>query len=367
MIKKHKRTRKGWMRRTSRVYLNNLNKDKTKSLISFLNGYTQALNYAVARTWSDHVRENRMSINLASKEFTDALRTRFNTTARLSQCISKQAKEMCLSQKEKNKHDRRMPRMTRHVANLDSRLVTISEFDGSFDFCMKLSSGAPKMIVPFNKTVHLNKFLSRGWLLSKSVRLGYNERGLFADLILEKEKPPMRTEGTVLGIDRGFNTMLATSDGQFIGKELKEQIKKGGKRRKSWHHYIETEALRYLKQLKLTNVKTISIENLKNVKKDKRGKFSRKVNRLLSFWLYAKVGERLRQLCEETGIRLEFKSPWKTSQRCAVCGNIGKRNRNGEKFLCLNCGHADNADHNASKNLELLGLAGVYSLRSLKS
>jgi hypothetical protein len=57
----------------------------------------------------------------------------------------------------------------------------------------------------------------------------------------------MKEEGKVIGIDRGFNIMLATSDGQFIGEELKETIKRGGKRRKSWHHFIETEAYRYLK------------------------------------------------------------------------------------------------------------------------
>jgi len=158
--------------------------------------------------------------------------------------------------------------------------------------------------------------------------------------------------------------MLVTSDEQFIGEELKEEIKKGG-RRKSWHHYIETEANRYLKQLNLDGVKLISSENLKHVKRGKRGKFSRKVNRLLSFWLYAKVGERLKQICEEKGVRISLKNPWKTSQRCAVCGNIDRRNRRGKRFFCLSCGYETDADYNASKNLEALGLAGVYSLRSL--
>ena len=56
---------------------------------------------------------------------------------------------------------------------------------------------------------------------------------------------------------------------------LKEEIKKGGRRRKSWHHYIETEANRYLKQLNLDGIKLISLESLKHVKRGKRGKFSR--------------------------------------------------------------------------------------------
>src|SRR5262249_51882357 len=43
------------------------------------------------------------------------------------------------------------------------------------------------------------------------------------------------------------------------------------------------------------------------------------------------------------------------------------RNRRGEGFRCVGCGHEDDADHNAAMNLEYLGLAGVYSLRLLSS
>ena len=161
--------------------------------------------------------------------------------------------------------------------------------------------------------------------------------------------------------------MLYTSDGQKIGTELKPQIKSAGKRRKSYHHYIETEENRLLKKLNLNGVNTVVSENLKYIKMNKRGKFSREGNRLLSYWHYAKVGNRLAQICEELGVSEELKSPYKTSQRCPDCGNIDRRNRRGERFLCLSCGHTDNADHVGAKNLEFLGLAGVYSLRSLTS
>ena len=38
------------------------------------------------------------------------------------------------------------------------------------------------------------------------------------------------------------------------------------------------------------------------------------------------------------------------SQKCSVCGHVHKKNRKGEAFLCLNCGHTDNADKNAAIN-----------------
>lgn len=366
MIKRYKRTHSGWMRRTSRIYIPDLNDVKVTQIKEFLQMYNRGVDYSVHKLWSDN-SEDKFSSKLPDKSFTDRISERFNITKRLAQCVAKQSKEIVKSQSELSPRHQRMPRFQAHLANLDSRFVSIEEFDGHFEMCIKTSSGVPKLVIPFNWTKHSNKFRNDNWTLSKSIRLGYDINGVFVDIILEKIKPPPRTKGKIIGIDRGFNTMLYASDKQQIGgKEFKERIKRGGKRRKSFHHYVETETNRLLKTLNLDGVKTIVLENLKNVKSNKRGKFPRNTNRLLSFWHYAKVGNRLKQLCEELGIRIELKSPWKTSQRCSDCGNIDRRNRRGEKFLCLKCGFAANADYNASRNLEQLGLAGVYSLRLLK-
>ncbi len=56
-----------------------------------------------------------------------------------------------------------------------------------------------------------------------------------------------------------------------------------------------------------------------------------------------------------------------TGRSSPECGNIDRINRRVERFLCLGCGHVANADYNASMNLETLGLAGVYSPRSLQT
>jgi len=317
MKKRYKRTHSGWMRRTSRIYLNTtVNKTKIEKLKRFLILYQLVVNSCIARFWATHDTDK----NLPGADIIKSIVARFGITARLAQAAGKQAKEIVASQTEKSMRKRRMPRLTSHTANLDSRFVKIEAFNGYFEMCLKFGSGIPKLIIPFNWTKHTNKFRDTGWELAKSIRLGYNRKGLFIDLIFEKERPEIKGQGVIIGIDSGFNTMLVTSDGLFIGEELKAEIKRGGKRRNSWHHYIETEANRFLKQLNLDGVKLISAENLKYVKRGKRGKFSRTANRLLSFWLYAKVGERLKQICEERGIRINLKNPWKTSQRCAVGG-----------------------------------------------
>ena len=61
--------------------------------------------------------------------------------------------------------------------------------------------------------------------------------------------------------------------------------------------------------------------------------------------------------------QLEYKQLWKggylhkidpkyTSQKCSKCGHTHKENRKSQsKFVCVKCGHSENADINAAKNI----------------
>lgn len=40
-----------------------------------------------------------------------------------------------------------------------------------------------------------------------------------------------------------------------------------------------------------------------------------------------------------------------TSQMCFKCKHVASENREGIKFACVACGHADHADVNAAKNI----------------
>ena len=53
---------------------------------------------------------------------------------------------------------------------------------------------------------------------------------------------------------------------------------------------------------------------------------------------------------ERAGKAVFYISPHHTSQECANCDHIHPDNRKSQKeFLCLSCGHADNADNNAAR------------------
>lgn len=54
---------------------------------------------------------------------------------------------------------------------------------------------------------------------------------------------------------------------------------------------------------------------------------------------------------DEAGRQLKFVSPYQTSQTCAVCGYVDRRNRRDERFSCRCCGHDDHADLNAAANV----------------
>ena len=341
------------MRRASRVYLSYANVGKVAQLHLFLLLYVNVVNYFIERFWT----MKDFTSALADKVITGRAVNRFKITARLAQCAAKQAKEIVRSQKERKV--KTMPLLRRKVATLDNRFVKIEDFKGAaFDLGLSFASGMPKITIPINQTAHMNRFWGHGWQNSSTIRLGMNKRGVWIELIFEKERPELRTEGKVIGIDRGFRKAFVISDGQEIGAELRDQIRRKGKRSKTSYYHIRTELFRCLKGLTLEGVKMIVLEDLRYIKHGKRGTFSRHVNRLLSFWSLTRAVNWMRCCCEEKGVRIKFVSPHKTSQRCHRCGKIDSRNRKGERFRCVSCGHEDDADPERGKESGILGIGG---------
>lgn len=335
-----------------------LNKGKMGEVHRFLETYNNCMNYFIARLWS----EGKLNGRYLDNGYIESAK-RFSLTARLIQCAGKQALEVAKSQRKKSKRRQQMPRFKELTANLDSRFWQLTDRQNSFEW-LKLQSGF-KFYLPFKKTAMWNKWADKGFALTKSIRLSIKHGKLFIDFIFEKEAPEIKAEGNTEGLDLGYVNLAVCSDGQVVGSKINEFARKFQKREKHTHKQMEHKSFQELKKLDLSSINRLVVENLKYVKHGKRGMFSREHNRRLSHWLYARVIKWLGQRCEEQGVRLEFKSPFKTSQFCRFCGKWDRRNRSGERFKCVNCGHEEHADSVGSQNLKLLGLAGVYSLRLL--
>ncbi len=69
----------------------------------------------------------------------------------------------------------------------------------------------------------------------------------------------------------------------------------------------------------------------------------------------------LRRMLSWKAGRLIAVDPRHTSQTCAACGVVDARSRRTQAaFMCVSCGHADNADINASREIRRRGLAQLH-------
>lgn len=197
-----------------------------------------------------------------------------------------------------------------------------------------------------------------------------------------------------LGIDLGLTVFAATSNGDLIRplkalaqkqcrlkryqRSVARKCKGSNNRKKAvaklatLHRKITQERSDWLHKLSSAIVRehpVLAIEDLlvKNMSAsaagtvDKPGKQVRQKSGLNKSILDAAWGEFARQL--------SYKSQWAggqaykvpaayTSQECSSCGHVHKGNRPTQSlFLCMACGHTENADLNASKNILSRGIS----------
>jgi putative transposase len=88
-------------------------------------------------------------------------------------------------------------------------------------------------------------------------------------------------------------------------------------------------------------------------KLDLRGKAkSKKMSRQVSLWPRGILQERTDFKALAAGCRREQVNPAYTSQMCPHCGFVNGKNRQGDRFKCLNCGHEQDVDRVAARNLK---------------
>ncbi|GHD19903.1 hypothetical protein GCM10007147_11270 [Nocardiopsis kunsanensis] len=87
-----------------------------------------------------------------------------------------------------------------------------------------------------------------------------------------------------------------------------------------------------------------------------RGLFPTPQRVALHSWALAQLAGFLVYKAERAGVPVVFVDPAYTSQTCAACDHVGKRNRVGQGlFICRGCGVVVHADRNASRNLATRG------------
>lgn len=213
--------------------------------------------------------------------------------------------------------------------------------------------------------------------------------GYYIAFSIKKEvEEPKRSSDKAIGIDMGVTHFCTTSDGEFIDlpKKLDYLYKKRNKiaknlsrKRKGSNNYEKNRIQLAKNDKHIKNVRKqfhhkatralvdkygiIVAEDLdiKNMSKSAKGtidnpgknvKAKSGLNRSITQQGWGEFFTMLDYKQKWNGGEFKKVKPQYTSQTCSVCGNIDKNNRKSQsKFVCCECGHTENADVNAAKNI----------------
>ena len=209
----------------------------------------------------------------------------------------------------------------------------------------------------------------------QAVTLVLDPNGLMARLTLTFRTPKAEpVEGKVLGVDLGMHALYKDSEGgeyryprvqrvrrryAYDRRTLQEKGTRSAHRRlkaigKREERFIRDVDHRAAKRLADTpGIGVIAFEDLTRIRRlaRKGTKTSRRRRSMLNQWPFSQLQEFTAYKAAANGIRVVMVDPAYTSQRCNRCGYVDKRNRDRARFDCLNCGHSDDADHNAALNI----------------
>jgi IS605 OrfB family transposase len=238
-----------------------------------------------------------------------------------------------------------------------------------FDAWLHIASVGNKMIMdlPIKYHKHFNKYNNIGKRLNSYI-ITKNYVQFSFEIITEVKK-----EGTkCIGVDTGINALASLNNGNQYGKDIKgciERVKRC--KQKSNGYYVAKRALKQRideisKEIIIKeNPDLIVVEQLKKMGNKSKAKrlLAKNIRRSIGTWNWKYWLKRLEAQCEINRVSFRTVAPYYTSTTCPVCGHSDRGNRLGEVFLCLSCGHRDNADINAGKNILNRFLTGQYGAR----
>ena len=226
--------------------------------------------------------------------------------------------------------------------------------------------------------LQINKQYHNNYHTDKFCKVGIKNNKVFVYATKQEDEPIFNNIGESIGVDVNVvNNFITCSDGYVLDydREYLSQLFKAIKRidsigynnlsknqlkclkkivrRNEW--YFKRLIHDFLQYCQSNNIVNIVMENLRNFE----GTFIRdketgiKYSRIVRLLHLSNIKNWIKEQAEKLGIRVHITPSQYTSQQCPICGSIDKANRHTqEKFECKNCGHADNADHNASVNVK---------------
>jgi IS605 OrfB family transposase len=143
-------------------------------------------------------------------------------------------------------------------------------------------------------------------------------------------------------IHKKYKNMRSRLQSQRKYKKIKQVKNRESRIIRNLNHHISKK----IADIAVKAKSGIRSERLTNIRNNKKNKNKRNLQNTLHSWssyqLQTQIGYKTRLL----GIPVEYIDPHYTSQTCSKCRHMGQRE--GKNFKCLDCGHVDHADVNAS-------------------
>lgn len=205
----------------------------------------------------------------------------------------------------------------------------------------------------------------KGATLTYSIKAGQ----FWIRLIYEKETPPIKQEGEIVGIDRGIQQLAVTSEGSFFSNRTiranqrrylynrktlqtkgtpsaRHRLKAMGGKEKRFSRDVNHRITKEL--ISLEHIKTYVLEDLKGIRNKRRGKT---LNKRIASWPFYQFGFFLTYKAEMLGKEVVYVDSRYTSKRCSCCKAVYKGSRKQSKFRCKCCYFELHADWNAAINI----------------
>ena len=288
-------------------------------------------------------------------------------SARMRQCAAREALGMVNGAKEKAKvreEEAQRPLHTGKKMTLSAQIAAIQEGRNSFDLWIVLSSigDGIQLKIPIKRHRHFNLF--KDW--NRAATLVVHRR--YIQFSFETETGAKVTEGQLVGVDVGINHLLASSQGELLGEEVKPLIDSIKRKQQNSKGYIRAKkTLSYYlhKVVKAffeahPSLRLVVVEKLQALKQGKQPNRGKAFRKTLSHWNYRELLNIVEMRAEENRVSFRSVNPYKTSQQCPHCSHIERGNRVAEKFQCLKCGYSNQADIVGSLNILTRFTTGRY-------
>ncbi|MGI5823224.1 MAG: RNA-guided endonuclease InsQ/TnpB family protein [Dethiobacteria bacterium] len=271
----------------------------------------------------------------------------------------------------------RKPTMKHINMALDQKVAIIEPKENpgaqKYDYWLKLStleSGSP-IYLPLQSNAYFENIPGKR---RNFCQFNLTEAGEIT-VSLIKDTPPVKNyipSTPKLGLDLGLENIFATDKGDLFGRrfyrtllwydkaitDLSRNRQKQALKPRSTRYarlvgklraYLKNELNRILNRIiKLYAPGEIIVERLNF----QNPNLSRRLNRLLSRFGKGLITAKLEALHEEYGIIITYINPAYTSQTCAQCGYVDKRNRRSRAgFICKFCRSNSHADVNGARNI----------------